>query len=68
MEGAVGRLFNNRTGLVIAHRLKTVERADDILILEGGRLVEYGPRCKLVADRESRLFRLLKTGLEEVLA
>ena len=68
MEDAVGRLFNNRTGLVIAHRLKTVERADDILILEGGRLVEYGPRRKLVADRESRLFRLLKTGLEEVLA
>ena len=43
MELAVDRLFALRTGVVIAHRLKTVERADDILILEEGRVVEYQP-------------------------
>ena len=42
MERAVDRLFAGRTGVVIAHRLKTVQRADDILILEEGRVVEYG--------------------------
>jgi ATP-binding cassette subfamily B protein len=68
MEQAVGQLFHGRTGLVIAHRLKSVARVDDILILEGGRLVEYGPRSELAADRGSRFSRLLQTGLEEALA
>ena len=57
-----------RTGIIIAHRLKTVQRADDILILEDGRVVEYGPRLALAADPRSRFSGLLKTGLEEVLA
>ena len=68
MERAVDRLFAGRTGVVIAHRLKTVERADDILILEEGRVVEYGPRAALAADPASRFFQLLQTGLEEVMA
>ena len=32
--------------MVIAHRLKTVQRADDILILENGCVAEYGPRLR----------------------
>jgi ATP-binding cassette, subfamily B, bacterial len=68
MERAVDRLFAGRTGVVIAHRLKTVQRADDILILEEGRVVEYGPREALAADPSSRFAGLLRTGLEEVLA
>ncbi len=67
MEQAVDRLFAGRTGVVIAHRLKTVQRADDILILEDGRVVEYGPRLALAGDPDSR-FALLQTGLEEALA
>jgi ATP-binding cassette, subfamily B, bacterial len=68
MELAVDRLFNQRTGVVIAHRLKTIQRADDILILEDGRIVEFGARQALAADRGSHFHRLLQTGLEEVLA
>ncbi len=68
MERAVDRLFAGRTGVVIAHRLKTVQRADDILILEEGQVVEYGPREALAADPGSRFAGLLRTGLEEVLA
>jgi len=68
MERAVDRLFAGRTGVVIAHLLKTVQRADDILILEEGRVVEYGPREELAADPQSRFAGLLRTGLEEVLA
>lgn len=68
MERAVDRLFAGRTGVVIAHRLKTVERADDILILDQGRVVEYGPRADLAADPASRFYQLLQTGLEEVMA
>jgi ATP-binding cassette subfamily B protein len=68
MEQAVGRLFAGRTGILIAHRLKTVQRADEILILENGRVIEAGPRPALAADRSSRFYALLQTGMEEVLA
>ena len=68
LEGAIDRLLRDRTGIVIAHRLRTVQRADDILILEAGRVVEYGPRERLAADPASRFSHLLRTGLEEVLA
>jgi len=68
MEQAVDRLFAGRTAVIIAHRLKTVQRADDILILEDGRVVEQGPRQALAADPSSRFYQLLQTGLEEALA
>ena len=68
LERAIDRLFQNRTGIVIAHRLGTVQRADNILILDGGRIAEYGSRAALAADPESRFAHLLRTGLEEVLA
>ncbi len=68
MERAVDRLLEGRTGIIIAHRLHTVGRADDILILEEGRVVEYGPRMQLAADPTSRFYHLLQTGLEEALA
>ncbi|MCB9443902.1 MAG: ABC transporter ATP-binding protein, partial [Ardenticatenaceae bacterium] len=68
LEQAIDRLLQNRTGIIIAHRLATVQRADDILILENGNLVEHGPRIGLAANPDSRFARLLQTGLEEVLA
>jgi ATP-binding cassette subfamily B protein len=67
LERAIDRLLAGRTGIIIAHRLRTVQRADDILILEGGRVVEHGPRAALAADPDSGFYRLLQTGLEEVL-
>lgn len=67
LERAVDRLLAGRTGIVIAHRLRTVLRADDILMLEDGRVVEFGPRAALAADPGSRFYRLLQTGLEEAL-
>ncbi|GHO98059.1 helicase [Reticulibacter mediterranei] len=68
LEQAVDRLLQQRTGIVIAHRLQTVQRADEIMILEDGRIVEYGARVALASDPNSRFYHLLQTGLEEVLA
>ncbi|MFH7243797.1 MAG: ABC transporter ATP-binding protein [Spirulina sp.] len=62
IERAVDRLLQNRTGIIIAHRLKTVERADQILILERGQVVEYGDRATLVHDPTSRFSSLLRVG------
>ena len=68
IERAVDRLLENRTGIIIAHRLATVDRADEIMILENGKVREYDARDALVANPESRFSELLKTGLTEVLA
>jgi ABC-type multidrug transport system fused ATPase/permease subunit len=68
IERAIDRLLRNRTAIIIAHRLGTVERADEIMILRDGQVVEYGERERLAADPNSRFYNLLQTGLEEVLA
>lgn len=64
-ETRVGEV--RRTAIIIAHRLSTVQRADDILILEAGRVVEFGPREQLAADPASRFSGLLRAGLTEAL-
>ena len=68
IERALDKLAADRTVIVIAHRLTTVQRVDEIMILEGGRVQEHGARDALAADPSSRFSRLLRTGMEEVLA
>ncbi|MDP2873629.1 MAG: ABC transporter ATP-binding protein [Bacillota bacterium] len=68
IERAVDRLLRDRTAIIIAHRLGTVDRADEIMILEAGRTLEHGDRAALARDPGSRFHRLLRTGLEDVLA
>lgn len=63
----MSKLVENRTCIIIAHRLHTIHRADDILILDDGSIIEYGDRCELVEDKDSNFYRLLQTGIEEVL-
>ncbi len=66
-QRAVEKLLQNRTGIIIAHRLATVQRADRILILHEGRIAEEGRREDLAAEPDSHFYGLLKTGLEEAL-
>jgi ATP-binding cassette, subfamily B, bacterial len=68
LERAVDRLFEGRTAVVIAHRLTMLDRADDALILEDGRVREWGERTRLAADPRSRYAELLRGGAEEALA
>jgi ATP-binding cassette subfamily B protein len=68
LERAVDRLLEARTAVVIAHRLGTLGRVDDVLILEDGRVREWGERVRLAADARSRYAELLRGGAEEALA
>lgn len=49
IQEALGDLMQNRTTLVIAHRLSTVENADKILVMENGKIVESGNHQSLLA-------------------
>ena len=49
VQDALAQLIPDRTTLVIAHRLSTIEHADQVLVLDGGRLVEQGTHAELLA-------------------
>ncbi len=49
VQDALAKLIPDRTTLVIAHRLSTIEHADQVLVLDGGRLVEQGTHAELLA-------------------
>jgi len=51
IQESLGRLMAGRTTLVIAHRLSTIRRADQILVLEDGRIVERGKHDQLIAQK-----------------
>jgi subfamily B ATP-binding cassette protein MsbA len=50
VEDALGRLLVGRTTLIIAHRLSTVRRADRLVVLDHGRIVEEGTHADLLAE------------------
>ncbi|HEV8600396.1 MAG TPA: ABC transporter ATP-binding protein [Gemmatimonadales bacterium] len=66
VQDAIARLMRQRTVLVVAHRLATVLDADEILVLDGGRLVERGSHAALLAENGlyRRLFELQFRGAE----
>ncbi|MBZ0298167.1 MAG: ABC transporter ATP-binding protein/permease [Anaerolineae bacterium] len=68
IERAIDKLLHNRTGIIIAHRLATVQRADEIMIIDKGHIVEHNDRVQLANDPDSHFYHLLRTGLEEALA
>ena len=61
------KLVRNRTAIIVAHRLGTIQRADYILILTTVKSKSMEKREELARDPSSRFYHLLETGLEEVL-
>lgn len=62
---ALQNLTKDRTVFVIAHRLSTIEKADTILVLENGRIIEQGPHLELV-KRNGRYKELYSAQIAEV--
>jgi ABC-type multidrug transport system fused ATPase/permease subunit len=57
VQEAIDRLMTNRTVLVIAHRLATVRQADEILVLDAGRIIQRGTHTELL--QQGGLYRTL---------
>jgi subfamily B ATP-binding cassette protein MsbA len=51
IQAALEKLMHNRTTLVIAHRLSTVENADRIVVMEAGKIIESGTHAELIAKQ-----------------
>ena len=57
IQKSLSKLTNNRTSIVIAHRLSTIKKADQILVIESGRIKEKGTHSELIAAK-GRYFEL----------
>lgn len=68
LQSAVDQMMKECTGIMIAHRLATLNQVDKIMVLGDGRILEFGERDELARNPASHYARLLVTGREEELA
>jgi ABC-type multidrug transport system fused ATPase/permease subunit len=59
---ATERLFSGRTVVIVAHRLETVRTADEIMVVEAGKVTEHGRRVDLAGNPDSSYARLIVAG------
>ena len=63
VERALDRLLAGRTAIIIAHRLSAVDRADQVVVMASGQIIEHGPRDDLAADPTTHFASLLRAEL-----
>ncbi|TXG54266.1 hypothetical protein EZV62_019522 [Acer yangbiense] len=59
VQQALDRLMHNRTTIVVAHRLSTIKNADQISVIQNGKIVEQGTHSSLVENKDGAYFKLI---------
>ncbi len=65
VQDAIEKLMKNRTSIVIAHRLSTVQRADTIIVIDEGRIVEQGSHDELLSNQDGLYTKLYNMQMRE---
>ncbi|CAI0472893.1 unnamed protein product [Linum tenue] len=65
VQQALDRLMRNRTTVMVAHRLSTIKNADQISVIQDGRIIEQGTHSSLVQKREGAYFKLINLQQEQ---
>jgi len=65
VQDALDKLMKNRTSVVIAHRLSTIKKADQILVIENGKVTAEGNHNSLLADEDGLYHKLIKIQTTE---
>jgi ATP-binding cassette subfamily B (MDR/TAP) protein 1 len=60
VQQALDRLMRNRTTVVVAHRLSTIKNADQISIIQEGKIIEQGTHSSLVENKDGAYFKLVR--------
>jgi ABC-type multidrug transport system fused ATPase/permease subunit len=63
VQDALDKLMENRTSFVIAHRLSTIKNADNILVLENGKIIQQGKHNDLIKDVDGVYYKLNNSQL-----
>ncbi len=68
LQEALNRLLENRTAVIIAHRLATIRKADKIIVLQDGRIIESGNHQQLleVGGLYARLYSLNYASFDDI--
>lgn len=65
IQQAIEKIIDHRTSIVIAHRLGTIQKADQIIVLENGKIVETGTHKSLLSQKDSRYFELYQHQIHQ---
>jgi ABC-type multidrug transport system fused ATPase/permease subunit len=63
LQKTIVKLMEGRVGIIIAHKLWTLNHVDDILVLENGQVLEQGSRIDLMSDETSQYFKLVEMSI-----
>jgi ATP-binding cassette subfamily C (CFTR/MRP) protein 1 len=65
MQQLFAEHFADTTTVTVTHRLRTIQRADRVLVLDKGSVVEFGPPAQLLGQPDSALAALVRSGAIE---
>jgi subfamily B ATP-binding cassette protein MsbA len=65
IQNAIEKITKNRTSIIIAHRLSTIMKADNIIVMDKGKIVEQGTHSNLIGNKDGSYKKLYDAQLKK---